>query len=140
MNYKLKWGFGGLPPIIMFICIDCVVYNQFIIHDASPNIAQCQRYCVQWGILQVGPPPYMKENNLKYIFVIAWSTNMKGKIYISDCSPSCMEEYYVSALCNHKYIFQIVPLHVWRSTIQVLYATTNIYFRLFPFMYWRSTM
>ncbi len=28
MNYKLKWGFGGLPPIIMFICIDCVVYNQ----------------------------------------------------------------------------------------------------------------
>ncbi len=35
MNYKLKWVFGGLPPIIMFICIDCVVYNQCIIHDAS---------------------------------------------------------------------------------------------------------
>ncbi len=41
MNYKLKWGFGGLLPITMLICIDCGVYNQYIIHDASPNVAEC---------------------------------------------------------------------------------------------------
>ncbi len=54
MNYKLKWGFGGLPPITMLICIDCVVYNQYIIHDISPNIAECYRYYMWREILQVG--------------------------------------------------------------------------------------
>ncbi len=38
---QTEMGVWGLPPIIMFICIDCVVYNQYIIHDASPNIAEC---------------------------------------------------------------------------------------------------
>ncbi len=37
MNYKLKWGFGGFPPITMLICIDCVVYNQYIIHEYIPK-------------------------------------------------------------------------------------------------------
>ncbi len=55
MNYKLKWGFGGLPPITMSICIDCVVYNKYIIHDASPNIAESWRYCVWWGDSAGGP-------------------------------------------------------------------------------------
>ncbi len=26
-NYELKSGFGGLPPIIMLICINLVEYN-----------------------------------------------------------------------------------------------------------------
>ncbi len=30
MNYKLKWGFGGLPPVTMLICNDCLVYHQYI--------------------------------------------------------------------------------------------------------------
>ncbi len=49
MNYKLEWGFGGLPQITMLICIDCVVYNQYIINDASPNITECNRGIVCGG-------------------------------------------------------------------------------------------
>ncbi len=34
-DYELKWGFGGLPLIIMLICVNWLD----IIQDASPNIA-----------------------------------------------------------------------------------------------------
>ncbi len=64
MNYKLNLGFGGLPPITMLIRIDSVVYNQYtIIHDVSPNIAECYRYYVRWGILQVDQTSSFEEKN-----------------------------------------------------------------------------
>ncbi len=30
--------------VSMLICIDCVVYNQYIIHDAFPNITFDENY------------------------------------------------------------------------------------------------
>ncbi len=46
----------------MFICIDCVVYNQYIIHDGSLNIAECLRYCVV-GDSAGGPKFYHNQIN-----------------------------------------------------------------------------
>ncbi len=60
----------------MFICIDCVVYNQFIIHDASPNSTMLEVLSVVGD--SAGGPNFVHSSNMfnkchkKAVFVIFW--------------------------------------------------------------------